>query len=197
MRPNVELSRPPRAEVDSRSRVFQLDAIRLDYAHGTLDQVTINMLDREPGWIWDAPVQASVRKWNLTVVELEAFGADPRRSSRTPRLAQDPDELRLHDWVRYQRRHQDELCHYQVERLLRVPFFTFAPREDAWDERLEDYLVFVEVERHAPSVHAARGSLERRAGVWAANQRAAHKRGQLPYRRVIEAGGLPFWYWSK
>lgn len=170
-----------------RSALFHRDAIRLAHERGVLDEWTRNKIATWPEWRWDARAPRSVRKWNENALELERFsrsqGRTPKRNARHPGGGVSPEELRLHNWVRYQRRSMNTLCTYQITRLVRIPHFEFDPLEEAWDSHLAELGAFIAREGRHPSRHSPE-SEERRLGVWKDQQRTAARRGTLEYRKL-------------
>jgi len=183
------------------SLAFWEDAARLAHQVGILDPAVQEVLTLLPGWDWSATLSPKIRRWNLTVNAVEAFvaehGEHPRRHRHTPKSALGIPEVRLHDWVRRQRRTCVELSSYQVARLEQIPGFSWEPLEEAWDRNAAAYAAFVERHHRRPSIRAAAGTVEHRLGVWVNNQRAAERHGRLPYHRVRELSDLPLWIWTR
>lgn len=105
-----------------------------------------------------------------------------------PRPA-DPDERRLADWVRYQRRVFDRLSEDQLRRLASIPGFSFDPRAEAFERRAAAYRAFVERRARPPRRHADE-PVERALAVWAAEVREQYRGGRLPYSRLRAAADL-------
>lgn len=72
--------------------------------------------------------QLRVRQWIDNAERLEAFVREysrmPRENSRN-RMSKTPLERSLADWVRYQRRIEENLCSYQARRLEAIPSFSW------------------------------------------------------------------------
>ena len=180
---------------------FWEDAARLAHQLGILDPAVQEALNVLPGWHWNVTPRPKIRRWNINVNAVEAFVAEhgqyPRRNPHQPRTALGLAEVRLHDWVRRQRRTCTEMVAYQAARLEQIPGFSWEPLEEAWDRNAAAYTAFVERHHRRPSIRAAVGTVEHRLGVWANNQRAAERHGRLPYHRVRELGDLPRWIWTR
>jgi hypothetical protein len=179
------------------SLAFWEDASRIAHQLGTLEPAVEEALAVLPGWDWSVTLRSKIRRWNLTVNALESFvtehGQYPRRHPNSSKPALGIQEVRLHDWVRRQRRTCADLSTYQVVRLEQIPGFSWEPLEEAWDRNATAYTAFVEQHHRRPSIRAAAGTVEHQLGVWANNQRAAERHGRLPYHRVRELSDLPLW----
>ncbi|PPL18639.1 hypothetical protein [Microterricola pindariensis] len=64
-------------------------------------------------------------------------GRAPRENTRD-RSQLPPDERRMAEWARYQRRFSDTLCRYQQIRLDLSPVFQWDPHQAAWQMRLHE-----------------------------------------------------------
>jgi hypothetical protein len=125
-----------------------------------------------------------VGRWLARVEELHDFitatGRSPRHNQapRNPRL---PGELRLLNWVRYQRRAEAGLCEYQRERLNVLPGgFDWFPIEEAWDDHYAGYENFFHLQKRRPS-RRSRDRQERSLALWYRNQQARQRHGTLPH----------------
>ena len=189
------------AMLGSVSLAFWEDATLLAHQVGILDPSVQEALTVLPGWHWNITPRPKIRRWNINANTVDVFvtehGQYPHRSSHQPRTALGFSEVRLHDWVRRQRRTCTEMSAYQVARLEQIPGFSWEPLEEAWDRNATAYTAFVEQHHRRPSIRAAGGTVEHRLGVWANNQRAAERHGRLPYHRVRELGDLPLWIWTR
>jgi hypothetical protein len=183
------------------SLAFWEDASRIAHQLGILDPAVEEELTVLPGWDWMFIPKPKVRRWNINANAVEAFLAEhgqyPRRLPHQPKPALGIPEVRLHDWVRRQRRTWAELSSYQVARLEQIPGFSWEPLEEAWDRNAAAYTAFVEQHHRRPSIRAATGTVEHRLGVWVNNQRAAERHGRLPYHRIRELSDLPLWVWTR
>ena len=189
------------AMLGSVSLAFWEDTARLAHQLGTLDPAFEEALTVLPGWDWMFMPKPKIRRWNINANAVEAFvtehGEYPRRHPHQPKPALGLTEVRLHDWVRRQRRTCAEMSAYQVARLEQIPGFSWEPLEEAWDRNAAAYAAFVEQHHRGPSIRAVAGTVEHRLGVWANNQRAAKRHGRLPYHRVRELSDLPLWIWTR
>lgn len=123
-------------------------------------------------------------EWLATVALVEHF-ADAHgrlpRNRRSRGTEDDVGEARLADWIVYQRVRfgRGELSTYERDRLQCLPGFSWAPRAEQWESRLEEYDSFVTAERRKPRYRSG-NTEERRAADWAARQRARLQAGRLP-----------------
>lgn len=90
---------------------------------------------------------------------------------------------RLVSWVKNQRRARN-LTDAQVTILDAVPGWNWAPREDAWDERIRAFEWFVVENGRLPRTRATESS-ERALAYWTSRARRVAQRGLLPYRRLV------------
>ena len=116
----------------------------------------------------------------------------PHRSVRPD--GSDVTRQRLVNWVREQRRRPGALCTYQRERLLAIPGYTWAPLDDAWDNKVDDYTRFVASRGWRPSRRSV-DKRERSLATWAANQRTRNRQGRLPKHRVDDLIKIDVWRW--
>ena len=134
-------------------------------------------------------------KWVENVQVLHHFvhvNGWPHRSVRPD--GSDVTRQRLVNWVREQRRRPDALCTYQRERLLAIPGYTWAPLDDAWDDKVDDYTRFVASSGRRPSRRSS-DMQERSLATWAANQRTRNRQGLLPKHRVDDLINIDLWIW--
>lgn len=119
-------------------------------------------------------------EWLATVALVEHFADTHGRLPRN-RRNDDIGEARLADWIAYQRVRfgRGELSTYERDRLQCLPGFSWAPRAEQWESRLEEYDAFVTAERRKPRYRSGNPE-ERRAADWAARQRARLQAGRLP-----------------
>ncbi|GGK87495.1 hypothetical protein GCM10007382_04270 [Salinibacterium xinjiangense] len=126
-------------------------------------------------------------RWISTVHELEAFiereNRWPHANSRRPAEFRSTDEDRLANWVQYQRRSEQTLSDYRADRLELIPGFSWAPLDEKWEQRLWEYVDFVEREGRRPS-RRSRDSPERSLSVWRATQSELTRAGGLSAARV-------------
>lgn len=139
-----------------------------------------------------------IANWLAKLSALENFvrreGRSPRRNARQSRTQVDSGEERLANWVRQQRRSAATLCEYQRARLECVPGFSWAPKEDAWNDQFERHREFAATAGHAPSLRS-HDQIERRLASWARTQGSRYREGKLEKHRVDELISIPYWRW--
>lgn len=85
-------------------------------------------------------------------------------------------------WARNQRRAR-RLTTRQVRALERIPGWSWAPREDQWEDRLDEVARFFAAHERAPRVRAT-DEREASLGLWLARQRRAADTRAMPYARL-------------
>jgi hypothetical protein len=141
-----------------------------------------------------------ITRWACNLFALETFiareGRWPRENNRLPAGAFAPDEQRLANWVRSERRATQALrrCSYQRLRLAAISGYTHATPDQRWEARRRDYEAFTQDHGRAPSLR--RSPDEKRLARWAAKQRFQRRSGSLPKHRETALGKLSFWTWG-
>lgn len=85
-------------------------------------------------------------------------------------------------WVRNQRRNPHPTPEQQGA-LERVEGWSWAPREDQWEHRLDEVALFFATHERAPRVRAT-DEREASLGLWLARQRRAITTRTMPYARL-------------
>jgi hypothetical protein len=141
--------------------------------------------------------------WVRFVQDVERFAAANRRlphqNNRLAREDIDPEEWKLCERLRYLQGRavrNGRLCLYQRRRHACIPGFREHPRKADWDQRLEDYRIFIDVHRRAPRYRSVDGS-EKSLAAWAATQRAANRAGMLAEHRIRGLNQLTIWAWGR
>lgn len=119
------------------------------------------------------------RQWWKRVRELELIA---RELGRLPRAPDEAIPSTLLMWVRNQRRNS-HLTPEQQQALEQVEGWSWAPREDAWGDRLAEVARFFVAHGRAPRVRAADAE-EAALGLWVARQRRAADTRAMPYARL-------------
>jgi hypothetical protein len=142
----------------------------------------------------------SQRRWHDNVTRLDRFVREHDRLPRDSRHETTPldgGERYLLTWIRSQRRAfvAGRLIGNQVFLLLQVPGFSFAPLHEQWEIRLSEYKTFTQSNQRAPRLRSEIAH-ERSLARWAAKQRFAARRLQLPTYRIARLNALDFWAWG-
>lgn len=129
--------------------------------------------------------------WLWKIESVELFTDLWRRLQRHTRGSDRPlvEEGRLADWLDTQRDNRPTLCLYQERRLEALPQFIWDPREERWQQRLQDCHQFLADHGQLPRIRSddfAEKSLAR----WMYEQRDRQRNGRL--RRDQRAAFAPF-----
>ncbi len=118
---------------------------------------------------------------------VETYGRLPRSNARRRRQPDAAGERALAEWLRHQRRPQarERLSDSQRQLLEALPQFSWEPLDDAWDDRLDEYREFLNMERRHPR-YRSRDAHERALAAWAVHQRQQDRANKLPYWRRSE-----------
>lgn len=111
----------------------------------------------------------------------------PRHTCGSERLR--VEEGRLADWLDTQRDTRPTLCLYQERRLEALPQFVWDPREERWQQRLQDCYQFLTDRGHLPRIRSA-DRAEKSLARWMYDQRDRQRNGRL--RRDQQAAFAPF-----
>lgn len=149
----------------------------------------------------DIKTPRRVARWTRELANLERFIASqrwPRENNRLHTAAVDPEERRLAEWVRTQRKaiRDGRRCTYQVRRLECLPGFTTNPLDDRWRRRLDSYAASLR-SHHGPPSSSSSDPDERALAAWAAKQRYLHRRGRLSPERARALESLSAWVWGR
>lgn len=130
--------------------------------------------------------------WFQTLDRHETFWRShrhrPREKTRDATTLPD-DERRLGEWARYQRRFDDQLCHYQILRLDVSPSFTWDPQTEAWQANLDACIRFARITGQLPRLHSASSS-EFVLARWLGRQLRQLQSGTLHPTRANAIGAL-------
>ena len=138
-----------------------------------------------------SPPRNRVRRWVHMVRSVDAFYRDagrlPRENNRVPKSEISPQEQRLADWLRYQRRPAtlSHHCEYQRRRLECLPSFSWDPMGDQWDTQLARVTEFVDEFHRLPRYRAIETE-ERNIAAWVTRQRRFMRLGTLQADRISE-----------
>jgi hypothetical protein len=129
------------------------------------------------------------RTWEEKLHLVQKFIRGNRRLPRTNGGDRDELERTLGTWLATQRDARTQHDEHRRELLEALPGFEWEPREAHWDDRMKDYRLFRSQQRREPS-RGSEDPFERSLALWAARQRAARRRGTLPFHRAAELNGL-------
>ena len=143
-----------------------------------------------------------ILKWARTVQDIERFvAAKGRLPHQNNRLS--PDEIDVEEWKLYERMRYlqgrgvstGRLCVYQRRRHACIPGFREHPRKADWEDRLQDYRLFIDIHRSAPR-YRSDDEDECSLARWATTQRAAYRAGTLSQHRIRRLTQLEIWTWG-
>lgn len=144
-----------------------------------------------------------IMKWVRFVYDIESFvaanGRLPHQNNRLPPADIDRHEWDLAEWKRYRQGRalrNGLLCAYQRRRHACIPGFREHPREAIWDDRLQDYRLFVATHGRTPRYRSV-DPVESSLADWRETQLAAHRAGTLSPRRRRELSNMVGWTWGE
>ena len=158
---------------------------------GKLDPARQARLEQVTGWAWNI----DEGRWDSAYAALQAY-AEREEHSRVPAKAV-IDGVHLGSWIANQRTayHKSRLTPEQVERLERLPGWTWDAQKEGWDQALAALARYAARTGSAepPKSHVEDGI---RIGWWIGTQRQAYKKGALSPERIAGLEALPGWAWS-
>ena len=126
--------------------------------------------------------------WAIALRAYESFwatnGVTARENTRN-RSTLPPEERRMGEWARYQRRYRGALCAYQQCRLDASLAFDWDPQQAAWDRHLRACIEHRRETGRLPQVGAHRPQ-EHTHARWLNRQLALAQTRQLPGNRVAK-----------
>ena len=115
-------------------------------------------------------------------------GRSPRENTRD-RSSLRPEERRMGEWARHQRRFDDRLSSYQTVRLDVSPAFEWDPLESVWQARLAECEQHGRTTGRLPRLHAA-DPAEFALARWLSRQLRQLQQRTLPDSRATQLEGL-------
>ena len=165
------------------TNLLQLDASLRSVVHDRFDRGFVGG-HAELGEWESQPLTRRQAHWLDRLGELEGFLQIERRwpHSNSRRLGKGREEV-LANWVRYQRKREDNLSDLQCRRLEAIPGFSWAPLEDIWNAKCQSYSDFLQCAGRLPSKRAAADD-ERQLAIWRSTQRRLDNEGHLLAHRI-------------
>jgi hypothetical protein len=149
------------------------------FKRGSMPAHRRELLEALPGWVW----RSREDRWDESFQQLNdrlAGGeANPHHESTLGR------------WMTHQRRlyGRGALSAERIDKLERLPGWTWDSRADRWDEQYENLRQLLAGGGAYPAEGAGLGG-------WINNQRSLRRRGALPADRVEKLEALPHWRWN-
>jgi superfamily II DNA or RNA helicase len=163
---------------------------RLLYSSGRLNADRIGRLERLPGWAWNLLID----NWEQGFLTLSSF--INREGSASVPQSWVENGYRLGQWVAVNRRlyATQRIEPDRVERLERLPGWSWTPKNDRWERSFRILTKFVAREDHAqvPLDHVEDGV---RLGHWVRKQRHALRR-RTSDERHQRLAGISGWTWD-
>ena len=170
--------------------------LRLRVEHGQCSEECVRLVEAVPAW---TPTPGSPREASF-LERLELLRKMARRRKAAPGRAADyrnDKERALARWVaRMRKKHRrGTLKPEWAAALETVPGWTWEPLEASWQRGLAGLRLYAAQKGHTriPSKVLWKGIKLR---VWAQNQRASYRRGELPRERVRALEGVSGWSWN-
>ncbi len=177
------------------------------YRNGELSPERIARLERLPGWSWEktpypkhSPKIAQFQqrraatRWERHFAQMLGF-VERNGTSRMP-IGHVEDGFGLGGWVGHQRRlyQQGRLSKDQISRLERLPDWSWAPQQEAWEHAYRLLQQYTKRTRNArvPRKHVED---EFELGKWVGGQRLNYHRGNLKQDRIARLEALRGWTW--
>jgi superfamily II DNA or RNA helicase len=184
---------PPVEQLEAGFRLGRwVTKLRTRHRRGTLSLQRVELLERLPGWTWDA-VEAA---WRDGFGRLKRFAEREGHAYPNSKLVE--DGFPLGQWVVVRRssfKRGALRCEWARE-LESLPGWTWDTREQAWARGFSLLNRFAQREGHArPSTDWIESGSK--LGLWVSARRAAYKRGALGADKAALLEALPGWTWNK
>lgn len=165
---------------------------RTKYRNGLLEKDRIDRLEAVSGWTWSQLDEV----WN-SFFDLLSEYADEHGHSAPPNEPKQYNGKNLVSWVNTQRARytKGKLESDRINRLEKLPGWTWTPKEDSWQTWFQLLESFALSHGHSqvPGSSLING---KPLGRWVSKQRARYRRGNLERDRVARLETLPGWSWS-
>jgi len=156
---------------------------------GSLTQDRIDKLQKLPKWSWAVNVDAWEEGFSYLVQFVERKG-----HARVPQRLKTEGEFGLGEWVVAQRTKKDKLTPDQIDKLQKLPKWSWDPLTDAWNEGYSHLVQFVKRESHSRVSGIFKTEDGFCLGVWVKSQRK--NRDQLTPDRIDKLQKLSKWSWD-
>ncbi len=164
---------------------------RASYTKGRLSAEKVAVLERLPGWAWNAPAES----WEDAFAELKCYVRS--HGVARPAVKFKQNGLALGAWVDIQRMayKAKRISADRIVRLEQLPGWTWTPLDSKWEQGFAALQTFVLREGHArvPKDHDEDGVP---LGTWVGNQREFRARGSLADDRQARLERLTGWVWD-
>jgi helicase associated protein len=190
----IETNGHARVPKEHVARGFKLGAWvgyqRTRHARGSLDAISVARLEALPGWSWSQLDE----QWELGFAHLLSF-VGREGHARAPQTFVE-DGYRLGQWTAVQRSRyaRGRINAERVARLEALPWWSWTPRDERWEEGYRHLLAYVTRygSADAPFDHLEDGY---KLGRWVKKQR--HNRSRDPGDdRSDRLAALPGWTWE-
>jgi superfamily II DNA or RNA helicase len=137
-------------------------------------------------------IEHTTDSWNFWFGQLLRVGA-----SRTPRGEWDHEVRGINTWIQHQRnkRKDGSLLPERQSALDSLPFWSWDPYEDDWQDRFRDYCLYL-TESGNPNPAPALKWKNWNIGSWVHVQRQQYKNGLLPQHRIDLLSAHPKFVWE-
>ena len=185
-------SRVPKPKRGANALELWAQRQRASRAKGELDADRERRLQELPGWTWHSLAD----RWEEGFAQLQRYVEETGNARVLQSISF--SGYPLGTWVTKQRakRRQGSLESDRVERLERLPGWSWDPVADLWEEGHRRLAEFVQLNGHArvPNAYAVNGY---ELGNWVNIQRGLHlRKGKLDPERARRLQELPGWTWD-
>jgi hypothetical protein len=145
-------------------------------------------LEALPGW----KREPNPDKWEVGYSYLTEYAAR-EGNARVPKAYKLNNGYSLGRWVRSQRSKKEKMSSERINRLEKLPGWTWDTLSDRWEGGFHYLKEFIGREGHARVRHDYKGTDEFRLGSWVHTQRQAKDRMSAERKAKLES--LPGWSW--
>jgi superfamily II DNA or RNA helicase len=144
------------------------------------------LLETLPMWTWDPKGDEFKR-------QVQDYVYFVTKNQRLPsNKSQDQDEKKVGIWCGTCRQRRDTLPKERRELLETLPMWTWDPKGDDFNLKVQGYTSFVAKNQKTPSAKS-QDLNEKKLGVWSSNCRSKKDKMSQERREILES--LPMWYW--
>jgi hypothetical protein len=145
-------------------------------------------LEELPGWSWNARTD----QWEKGYIRLKEYVKREGNCLIHPKFIE-ADGFRLGKWVVSQRTRKNTFSAVRRAQLETLPGWSWAVREDKWEEGYSFMVQFVDRTGDCNVSHNFTTEEGYRLGQWVQTQRSMHNKMSLERKSRLEA--LPGWLW--